>query len=104
MSRSNNIPFGDSLSCHGEVHVEKSIHTRQQQVLRSVLRQLRTDAGLRQVDLAERLGEPQSFVSKYESGERRLDVVELAEICRGLGISLAAFVRRFEDALDETQP
>lgn len=42
-----------------------------------------------------------SFVSKYESGERRLDVVELRELCRVLGTSLTAFVRRLDATLDK---
>jgi len=64
--------------------------------LRSLLRQLRLDANLRQVDLAESLGVPQSFVSKYESGERHLEFVEVAKICAALGIRFSDFVRRFE--------
>jgi ribosome-binding protein aMBF1 (putative translation factor) len=60
----------------------------------SLVRQLRIDAGLRQADLARRLGEPQSFVSRYESGERRLDVLELRQICSVLGVSLGDFVKR----------
>lgn len=67
-----------------------------QERLRRLLRTIRTEKGLRQVDLAERLGQPQSFVSKYESGERRLDFVEVVQVCEALGISLADFVRRFE--------
>lgn len=67
-----------------------------QERLRKLLRTIRTEKGLRQVDLAERLGQPQSFVSKYESGERQLDFVEVAQVCEALGISLADFVRRFE--------
>ena len=62
----------------------------------SLLRQVRVDAGLRQADLAKKLGQPQSFVSKYESGERRIDVLELHEICVALGLSLTDFVRRLE--------
>jgi len=62
----------------------------------ALLRRLRIDAGLRQADLARKLRQPQSFVSKYESGERRIDVLELREICRVLGVSLAEFVRRLE--------
>lgn len=65
----------------------------------ALLRQLRVEARLRQADLAERLGRPQSFVSKYESGERRLDLVELRDICSILGIPLAEFVQRFEEAI-----
>lgn len=63
------------------------------------MREIRTGAGLRQVDLAERLGQPQSFVSKYESGERRLDLLEVRQICEAVGIPLEEFVRRLEDSL-----
>ena len=56
---------------------------------------------MRQVDLADRLGQPQSYVSKYESGERRLDLLELRQVCNVLGISLEAFIRRLDSALDE---
>jgi len=62
----------------------------------SLLRQTRVDAGLRQADLAQRLGQPQSFVSKYESGERRIDLLELQEICAALGVTLSEFVSRLE--------
>ncbi len=68
-------------------------------VLLSQLRQIRLDANLRQVDLAERLGQPQSFVSKYESGERRLDILELRSLCKAVGISLAQFVSKLEERL-----
>jgi len=64
--------------------------------LAKLLRQIRIDAGLRQIDLADKLREPQSYVSKYESGEQRLDLLELRAICKSLGVSLAEFVRRFE--------
>lgn len=61
-----------------------------------MLQQLRLRADLRQIDLAKKIGAPQSYVSKYESGERRLDLYELRAICRALGIDLAEFVSRFE--------
>ncbi|MFA7237541.1 MAG: helix-turn-helix transcriptional regulator [Phycisphaeraceae bacterium] len=62
----------------------------------SLVRQMRLDAGLRQSDLARKLGEPQSFVSRYESGERRLDILELRQICTVLGVSLVDFIKRLE--------
>jgi transcriptional regulator with XRE-family HTH domain len=83
--------------------VNKATHGDQQYVLQTLLRQIRMEAGLRQSDLAERLGEPQSFVSKYESGERRLDVIELRQICQAMGIPLERFVTRLEKTLNETQ-
>jgi transcriptional regulator with XRE-family HTH domain len=69
------------------------------EALFALLRQIRLDAKLRQVDLAERLGQPQSFVSKYESGERRLDVLELRSLCKAVGITLGQFVARLEERL-----
>ena len=74
---------------------------RDRRVLQSLLRDVRVQAGLRQEDVARCLDLPQSAVSKYESGERRIDVVELRMICRCLGISLPAFVERLEHALSE---
>lgn len=81
--------------------VAKSIYSPAQRQLTALLRDLRAEAGLRQVDMAERLQKPQSFVSKYEAGERRLDLVELREICQALGIGLVDLAQRFEDALAE---
>jgi transcriptional regulator with XRE-family HTH domain len=62
------------------------------------LRQIRREAGLGQVELARRLGKPQSFVSKYESGERRLDPLDLQEVCEAVGISLEGFAGRLDKA------
>jgi transcriptional regulator with XRE-family HTH domain len=70
--------------------------SRQQAVLQRMLVQLREEAGLDQRALANRLGVTQSEVSKYERGERALDVLRLRTWLRALGIELA----RFADALD----
>lgn len=78
--------------------MEKSRRSAEYEHLAGVLRALRREGGLTQRDVAGRLGTPQSFVSKYESGERRLDVVELARIAEALGSSLAVVVERFEAA------
>ena len=51
------------------------------------------------MELASRLGVPQSFVSKYESGERRLDVLELRLVCQAVGVTLQEFVRRLEKGI-----
>jgi transcriptional regulator with XRE-family HTH domain len=76
-----------------------SANRKQQKSLLSLLRELRVEAGLRQVDVANALGKPQAFVSFYESGVRRLDLLELRQICGVLGISLIDLVRRFEKSL-----
>ncbi len=83
--------------------MSKFTGTSEQQRLQELLRQIRMDAGLKQTDLAERLGQSQSFVSKYESGERRLDLLELRQICEALGMSLLEFVRKFESSINESE-
>jgi len=76
--------------------MRRSIGTVDHKRLLVLLRQIRLDAGLRQIDVAKRLKEPQAFVSRYETGERRLDLLELREVCRAVGISLKDFVNKFE--------
>src|SRR6516225_1115479 len=71
----------------------------EQKALQSLLRQLRVDAGLKQKDIAKALGKRPSFVSYYETGARRLDLLELREVREVLGISLGVFVRKFEKRL-----
>ena len=63
---------------------------KSRKVLWSLLLQVRVEAGLRHVDVAK-LGVPQSYVSNYESGERRLDILELRNLCEALGITFAKF-------------
>jgi len=75
--------------------MQKSFASSKQQQLLRVLRDIREEAGLRQIDVAEPLGQPQSFVSKYESGERRLDLLELEAICDACGTDLPSFVARY---------
>jgi transcriptional regulator with XRE-family HTH domain len=79
--------------------MRKSIFSTGQEELQNLLRELRENAKLTQKDVARRLRQPQSFVSKYESGERRLDLLELREVCNALGIPVTNFVKRFERRL-----
>lgn len=78
-------------------------YKEQQKLLQELLQQMRRHAGISQTDLANRLGKPQSYVSKYESGERRLDLIELRHICKTLGLSLTEFVRKFESSINDTK-
>jgi transcriptional regulator with XRE-family HTH domain len=65
----------------------KSAFTRRHQRFRAMLTAARQRAGLTQAALATRLRRPQSFVSKFERGERRLDVVEFLDVAEALGIN-----------------
>jgi transcriptional regulator with XRE-family HTH domain len=72
---------------------------KQLKALLALLRGLREEAGIRQIDMARALGKPQAFVSYYESGARRLDLLELRQVCKVLGVSLPDFARKFEKLL-----
>ena len=64
----------------------RSRRSPRQARLQELLIQKRAAAGLTQEEVARRLRRPQSFVSKYETGERRLDVVELIEVAKAIGV------------------
>ena len=76
--------------------MEKSVTSEDYKVLLTCLREARESAGLTQADMAERLGLSQSQVSKCERGERRVDVIELREWCKAIGIGLPTFIRNLE--------
>lgn len=78
--------------------MEKSIYSCEYKLFLEMLRAARQQVGLTQEDVASRLGATQSFVSKCERGERRLDVVELREWCQAIGIDLERFVANFNHA------
>jgi len=65
------------------------------EALRVVLRESRLEAGLTQQQLSLALDRPQSFVSKYESGERKLDFVEVLDICASLDITPQSVIERY---------
>ena len=64
-------------------------------ILAALLRQVRLDAGLTQAEVAKKIGESQSYVSKYENGEQRLDLIELEAVCKAVEISLPHLVKRY---------
>ncbi|MEQ1838224.1 MAG: helix-turn-helix transcriptional regulator [Candidatus Nitrotoga sp.] len=63
--------------------------------LAALLRQIRLDAELTQLQVAEKIGQTQSYVSKYEGGEQRLDLMELEAVCKAVDIELTSFVERY---------
>ena len=66
--------------------VGTTIHSENYRRLLVLIRQMRAQAGLNQTELGQRLGRPQSWVSKVEVGERRIDVEELRQVCAALGV------------------
>lgn len=74
----------------------KSLHTAEYDRLRSLLMSAREKAGLTQTELAVRLARPQSFVAKYEGGERRLDVIEFIQICSALQTDPLILMRKLK--------
>lgn len=79
--------------------MEKSVYRDENLVLLRLLKQCRVDAGMTQAQFAQALERPQSFASDIERGLRRLDLVQLRDICKALNISLVDFVQRFENEL-----
>jgi transcriptional regulator with XRE-family HTH domain len=63
--------------------------------LAALLRQVRIEARLTQGQVAESIGQTQSYVSKYENGEQRLDLIELEAVCEAVGVAVTEFVRRY---------
>jgi|SRR5215211_3050919 len=84
---------------HIKCAVKKNIRLNQQKKLLALLRGVRVEAGLTQSELASRLGTDQTFVSKYETGERRLDILELREVCQAIGTDFLAFSRKLDKDL-----
>lgn len=74
----------------------KSTGSPEYQRLRGLLSQLRDEAGLTQVQLAKRLGVPQSYVSKYENGTRRLDMIEVRQVIDAIGVKPGVFLERLD--------
>lgn len=88
--------MGLEFDGRGDALAKKSVFTSRYQTLRTLLIEARREAGLTQVELAAKLSRPQSFVSKYERGERRLDLVEFLEVADALGFQPAQFIKKLK--------
>jgi transcriptional regulator with XRE-family HTH domain len=77
--------------------MDKWVSSREYAQFLRALCKARKRAGVTQAEVATRIGQTQSFVSKCERGERRIDIVELRHFCRALGISLVDFVKRLNE-------
>jgi transcriptional regulator with XRE-family HTH domain len=81
--------------------VTQSVFSVRFRHLRELLLEARRNAGLTQIELAQKLSKPQSFVSKYELGERRLDVIEFLEVAEALGLKPEKVLRKLADRAGE---
>jgi len=72
-----------------------NLHSTRYERFRTALVAERNRAGLTQEALAKRLKKPQSFISKFERGERRLDVLEFLDVATAMGFDPASFIAKF---------
>jgi transcriptional regulator with XRE-family HTH domain len=79
--------------------VPSTIYSEEHRQLVALLRELREAAGLTQEELAVRLQRDQPWVSVVESGQRRIDLIELRDVCRALSMTLVEFVTTLESRL-----
>lgn len=77
------------------------LRTQHNEIFLALLRDRRESLGLRQADLAERLGQTQATVSRVETGETRLDVIELRHWLRALNVSFLAFMKQLDARLND---
>lgn len=75
------------------ISMPRAIYTNDHQIIVNKLKQARAESGLGQVEVAEKLGRTQSYVSKIESGQRRFDVLQLKEFAKLYKKSLDYFVK-----------
>jgi len=79
--------------------MSKTIYRPEHTALLSLLKKYRKAAGLTQVQCSKALERPQSFMSDVESGTRRLDIVQLRDLCKVLGVGLQDLIAEFEKSL-----
>ncbi len=82
----------------------KSIFSEKYERFRRLLIEARKEAGLTQVELANKLSRPQSYISKFERGERRLDVIEFFEVADAIGVDPFAFLRLVYESMSPAKP
>ena len=83
--------------------VTESVFSEKYDRFRLLLVQARKQAGLTQIQVADRLSRPQSYVSKYERGERRLDVIEFFDVATAIRVDPFDFLKSLQDGLVDPQ-
>lgn len=80
----------------------KAIYRREHVIFLQELKRMRVESGMTQAQCSAALGRPQSFMSDVERGVRRLDIVQLRDLCLVLGNDLVRFTNAFEQALSQS--
>ncbi len=83
------------------IWIMADVYRVEYQILLTKLRAARKSVGLTQVQVAGRLNRTQGYVNKIETGERRMDVVQLGDFCRALEIDFVDFIGAYHDAVAE---
>lgn len=83
--------------------MRKTLRSAEHARFLALLIQTRRKAGLTQQQLAKKLGRPQSFIAKYENGERRIDIIEFTIIARAMNAEPVALLSRFLSGADSGQ-
>lgn len=76
-----------------------SMHSQKYQIFREMLVDARLKSGLTQMQLAQKINKPQSYVSKYERGERRLDFTEFIEVVIAFKMNINVFIERYQKSI-----
>jgi transcriptional regulator with XRE-family HTH domain len=76
------------------------VYRTEYQILLAHLRQARKAARLTQTEVAKRLGKTQGYVNKLETGERRMDVVQLRDFCAAIGVDFVEFMQHYNAAVE----
>lgn len=79
--------------------MSKTIYRHEYDVLLTLIKKHRKESGLTQVACSKALGRPQSFMSDVETGSRRLDIVQLRDLCNVLGVDFQILISEFETSL-----
>lgn len=81
--------------------MEKTLFRPEYRILLGLIRQARKHARITQDDLAARLQVPQSSITKWETGQQRMDLLEFWSYCRGIGTNPIDLLQRFQEALEK---
>ncbi|MFZ7338035.1 helix-turn-helix domain-containing protein [Comamonas jiangduensis] len=83
--------------------MDNSPHSVAATALRELLAKKRKSKGLHQIDVAKALQRPQSFVSKYENGERKIDVIDFIQICRSMNIDPTSILDEYLEIINNIE-